>query len=146
MEKIEYKLNKSVQIDVFNHLQICDNSFSPPLSSKVNIEEYSSKLCQKSFKIEAWESEKLIGLIAFYQNDIEDFFYITNVSIDPNYLGRGIANRLMENTIDFAKKQKINKIILEVDKNNEKAINLYKKHNFVLEKQQKNSLFLKRTI
>ncbi len=140
-EKIKYLTDKSTQIEVLEHLEICNNYFVPPLNSTVDLEMYSKKIHQNALKFEAWFSQKLIGLIAVYKNDIEMSLYITNVSVEKNFEGNGIANSLLEKVVQYGKTNKFIKINLEVNKNNKIAIQLYKKHNFVKESENYNNFY-----
>lgn len=81
MEAIKYKIDKSTVEDIFLHLNTCDLDYIPKLSLKVNIDEYSQKLFQNANRFEAWNNNKLIGLLAIYFNFEENFAFITNVSI-----------------------------------------------------------------
>lgn len=56
--------------------------------------------------------------------------YLHHFGILPEYQAKGYSKLLVERSIDFAKKMKM-QIKLEVHENNIKAINLYKKYNFV---------------
>lgn len=142
MITIEYKINKSSNLDILQHLNNCDDNFIQKLSSKVNLKDYSNKIFANAVRIEAWISNDLIGLIAVYQNIIKQELFITNVSIEKKYTGNGIANELMNQLLILFNSQDFNKIKLEVEVNNKIAINLYKKYNFKLESQNTNSLTL----
>ncbi len=141
MEEIRYLINKSNQNDVLIHLELCNNFFVPPLNSTTDLEVYSKKIHQNALKFEAWTIQKLIGLVAVYQNDIEMSLYITNVSVEKKFAGNGIANSLLEKVIQYGKTNKFIKINLEVNKNNKIAIQLYKKHNFVKANEDYNSFY-----
>lgn len=78
---------------------------------------------------EAWE-EELIGLIAAYYNSEKKEVYITNVSIIKQFNGRGIASKLMENCVSFAKSGGYLEINLRVASGNKSAIGLYSKFGF----------------
>lgn len=143
MKNIEYKINQSNNYNILSHLEKCDKDFIPELSTKVNLKAYSNKIFENAIRIEAWIDNSLIGLIAVYQNNLKEEMFITNVSIEKKYTGNGIADALMNELIVLFHSQKINKIKLEVDANNAKALNLYKKYNFKLESYNENTLTLK---
>jgi ribosomal protein S18 acetylase RimI-like enzyme len=98
----------------------------------VDIQDYSKKLREHASTVEAWDEDKLVGLIAVYCNDYDQKnAFITNVSVLPEYMRKGIAINLMNATIAFVQSSKdFDSIFLEVNKNNSKAIMLYKKCNF----------------
>ena len=52
------------------------------------------------------------------------------IIVDKNYRKCGIACKLIEYLINYAKKKNILNITLEVNENNLSAINLYKKYKF----------------
>lgn len=128
---LDYKINEAIVQNIYDHLINCDKYFIPYLSNKVDINEYSIKIKKNGITFEAWYQNKLIGLIAVYFNDKEYLTaFITNVSIEIKYAGKGIASKLMELCIDYAVKNNYKSILLEVAKNNDKAIKLYEKYDF----------------
>lgn len=131
INKLENKINTAGKSEIFCHLKKCSDSFIPRLDESVNISDYSSKIFEKATLFECWDGEVLVGLVAAYFNDYDNkFSYITNVSVLKEYFGKGIASNLLKNCIDYGSKNNFSKIILEVEKSNTSAINLYKKFNF----------------
>jgi len=130
MSGASYLLNTSKLTDIQEHLESCDNNFIPPLSSKINIKDYSKKLFQHAERYEAWDRHLLIGLVAMYVSP-KNTGFITNVSLLKDYQGAGIANKLVTNCINSAVEKKIGLIELEVNLNNYVALNLYSKLGFV---------------
>lgn len=131
MIEITYKINTSVELDILEHLEKCDNLFTPPLSARIEISEYSKKIFTYAERFEAWKGDKLIGLVAVYCNNIKDRkAYITNVSILEKYQGKGIANSLMFYCIEHIKNKNFKSIELEVNADNISANKLYKKFRF----------------
>ena len=114
-----------------HHLEECNNSFVPLLSERVDIDEYSAKIADKAVTFEAWEKNKLVGLVAAYINKDLLTVFITNVSVLKQYAGKGIAKQLMVRCIEYVCKNSFKNIQLEVSKNNTKAISLYKGLNFI---------------
>ena len=140
-DEIRYSQNDSTTNDIYIHLESCDNQFVPRLSSKVELKEYSKKIGDKAIRFEAWDKKTLIGLVAAYRNRQEGFLYITNVSVEIKYQGKGIAKQLLYSSIIFANENNLNFIELEVNKRNENAINLYKKLKFENLKENSESYF-----
>ena len=140
-DEIKYAQNHSTTADVYIHLKSCDNQFVPHLSSKVELAEYSKKIADKAIRFEAWNKNTLVGLVAAYFNQQENFLYITNVSVEIKYKDRGIAKQLLHSSIIFANEHKLNFIELEVNKKNQSAINLYKKLKFENLKENTESYF-----
>ena len=130
-EKIKYKIKTASSEEVYLHLKECNNNFIPPLNKKVDLHEYAGKIFEKAVTFEAWTNKTLIGLVAAYFNDMENLSgYITSVSVENNFKGKGIAYELMKNCIEYARQHKFLQITLEVAKENVKAIALYNKFNF----------------
>lgn len=130
---IAYRQKSALEQDILGHLLRCNNYFMPPLSEKVNIEDYSNKIFQKAVTFEAWSANMLIGLVAAYFSDLPlGSAFITNVSVDDEYKRNGISSKLLSDCITEAKKRKCVYIDLEVYDRNISAIQLYKKFNFVV--------------
>lgn len=129
------------------HLNACKNNFIPALDKTVDIAAYSKKIAENCITFEAWINNKLAGLIAAYFNDTENASgFITNVSVLKNYTGRGLASELLKNCIDYGVENKFKEIGLEVDRQNEQAIWLYKKMGFYQSATKNNSLVLKKIL
>jgi len=129
--KIEYTHKTATENKIYQHLIDCNFNFIPKLEDTVNIKDYASKLCNKAITFEAWSNNDLVGLVAAYFNDfINHTGYITYVSTIKQCMGKGIANVLLNNCIDYAKANGFNQINLEVHKNNNMAIKLYNKFGF----------------
>lgn len=124
----DYKVNNSDVSSINKHLLNCDKLFKPPLSSYVNIQEYSKKLFTLASNFEAWHDDKLIGLVSVYLNDLKnEVSYISNVSIEAEYQKHGIASALLIKAITTAVELGFLCVKLEVYRENFKAVSLYKK-------------------
>lgn len=99
------------------------------LSSYVDLPIYAKKIFEKANRIEIWNNGCLIGLIAYYLNIEESFAFITNVSLEKEFVGRGIATQMME-MLYIKTAGKIKVIKLEVKSINSSAINFYNKLGF----------------
>lgn len=78
----------------------------------------------------------IVGYIAItYVIDTIDILSIVTMK---SYENIGVATLLLEYIFNFAKKNNVNKIFLEVRTSNTKAINLYEKNNFKLISKRKN--------
>lgn len=126
-----YKLKQADADAIQVHLNKCKDNFIPSLDKTVDIEVYADKIAKNAFTFEAWVKNDLIGLIAVYLNDENNHSaFITNVSVEKEYAGKGIASQLLKNCIAHANEKKYSNIVLEVNINNQQAINLYKKFLF----------------
>ena len=75
------------------------------------------------------DNGKIIGFI--HINEIYDRYEINNIYVLTESRNKGIASQLMEEVIKLGKDTGIINITLEVRKDNESAIKLYKKYGFV---------------
>jgi ribosomal protein S18 acetylase RimI-like enzyme len=134
---IEYLLNKSSEAEIAEHLSGCDADFVPPLSCRVEINDYAKKIASKAIRFESWSGGMLVGLVAAYCNDREKrIAFVTSVSVLRAWTGRGIAARLMEMCVEHAKASGMKQISLEVASNNTAAIRLYEKSGFLAGKSK----------
>lgn len=128
---INYKIKTASEEEIYSHLYCCNNNFIPLLIQLVDIYEYSKKIFDKAITFEAWHDKKLIGLVAAYFNDSSSCTgYITNVSVNLDFMGKGIATALMNNCLEYAKQCDIKDIAMEVFIDNDSTMCLYKKFGF----------------
>jgi ribosomal protein S18 acetylase RimI-like enzyme len=142
MHDITYSSNTKGVTDIYDHLMKCDTVFIAGLKARTTIKEYAEKIVTAAVRFEAVLGSELIGLVAcYFNNKVTNEGYITNVSLVKGYTGKGIASRLMQNTIQYADDNKFNKIKLEVETGNHAAIALYRKWKFV-EVEEKAGVFI----
>lgn len=145
-QELHYVINVAEEKEIFFHLKECKDYFIPSLDKTVDIANYSKKIFDKAVRFEAWDKEVLVGVLAVYFNNLNNRIgYITNVSVLNRYSGRGIASNLIKNCIQYATENNFKEIVLEVNNENESAINLYKKFNFI-EIKKENDLITMRLI
>jgi ribosomal protein S18 acetylase RimI-like enzyme len=129
---VKYRLDKASEAEIAEHLLSCDADFVPPLSGRVEINDYAKKIAGKAARFEAWSDGRLVGLVAVYCNDPEKrIAYITSVSVLRESMGRGIAKNLMKQCIARVKALGMHQVSLEVASVNMPAIGLYEKSGFV---------------
>ena len=80
------------------------------------------------YKCFVCEEKNIVGVIVFQK--IYERIELDYIIVDSDYRRCGIADKLMNYLIDYAKKNHIINITLEVNENNIAAINLYKKYEF----------------
>lgn len=138
----QFAQNQSSKEDILEHLLECDQSFVPPLSNRVELSEYALKLFRNAERFEAWYMNKLIALVAVYANNLADkTAFITSVSVMPDHMGKGLADKLLRTSFKQLKAKSFQKVFLEVSPFNEKALNLYKKLGFLFfKKKDENNL------
>lgn len=130
---VEYLSNKATEAEIADHLSRCDADFVPPLSSRVEINDYAQKITSKATRFEAWSGGMLVGLVANYCNDQESrIAYITSVSVLREWMCKGIAANLIKQCIKHAEMSGMRQINLDVASDNAPAIKLYEKIGFVV--------------
>jgi ribosomal protein S18 acetylase RimI-like enzyme len=128
---LKFCLNRATVTQIAAHLRACDDTFVPPLSERVDIDDYSYKIANKAERFEVWIDGDLIGLVAAYCNDSEgDLAFITSVSVLMGWQGQGLASRLVAHCIDHVRGLGFARIELEVNELNRAALSLYEKHGF----------------
>lgn len=112
-------------------LRACDAGFVPPLSTRVDLDAYAAKLAAQATLVEAWDGQRLAGLVALYCNDhATGIAYISNVSVAPDHARRGIASRLLGQALDLARAAGMRHAALRVHGANVAALALYRRHGF----------------
>jgi ribosomal protein S18 acetylase RimI-like enzyme len=130
-EGIEFREGTATQEDIQAHLEDCDADFSPRLSLKVDIGQYSRKISARAKTFEAWFGDTLVGLVAAYMNDSgARRGFITNVTVAKAFMSRGIASALLDRCLDRSRQEGMEVIGLEVSMESREAIRLYQKLGF----------------
>lgn len=128
-----FSINESTPVDILNHFSLCEPSIFTNLEKKVNVHEYIQKIFHKADRYEIWKGNTMIAFIAIYTNRGPQFpAYISNVSVIENETSKGNGGRLMDFLIHDLKEKNFNSIELEVLKNNNKAISLYKSKGAII--------------
>ncbi len=121
-----YAIDRSGPDAVLRHLQAHDAAFRPPLSSRVDLPDYARKLADHALRLEAWDGDLLVGLVAVYCNAPDrDAAFVSNVSVFASYAGRGIGRRLMLAAIDRVRVLGFSRLFLDVDPRAGTALRLY---------------------
>ncbi|MFZ6712866.1 GNAT family N-acetyltransferase [Undibacterium sp. TC9W] len=129
--EIIFSQNQATLCHIAEHLRQCDTEFMPPLSSRLNIDDYAYKIWKRAMKFEAITNGKLVGLLAMYCNDkLNQLAFITNVSVLPEYQHQGIGLKLLNQSLAYAKKSAFLNVDLEVNNNDVRAIDLYSRIGF----------------
>lgn len=119
-------INKILQIEKSQNVTI--------LKETVILDDMSNS--NNTLYLGAIYNDIIVGYIAItYVIDTIDILSIVTMK---NYENIGVATLLLEYIFNFAKKNNVNKIFLEVRTSNTKAINLYEKNNFKLISKRKN--------
>jgi ribosomal protein S18 acetylase RimI-like enzyme len=133
--KIRYSKEYNYEFEeLYSLVKKLDSLFVPPLSERVDLQEYVKKIDNKgSLELAYSNEEKLIGTIAYYNNDlINRFAYITYLGVLPEFQGNGIAKRLIKRCIKHCEENGMEQVGIETWEKNTPVIQLYKKFDFEL--------------
>ena len=143
MKKYEIRHNTASFRQIVDYLREADEHFIPSLSDQVDIEVYATKICDHAQTIEAWQENRLIGLLAVYLNNAKySSAFITSISILKSFHGVGIAKKLMHDCIDLATHSNFEEVSLEVNLENGRAISFYLKIGFSERHRNDQSIFM----
>lgn len=129
-DSLIYQCDTATEAEIAAHLVACDFSFVPPLHTRVTIADYASKLFHRARRHEAWVGSELTGVVAAYTDGPEVF--ISNVSVLPGWMGRGIAQHLLSRCLEDARQQQ-KPVALAVAEANGPARALYARMGFITE-------------
>ena len=124
---IKGEISDSILFSAF--LAKMDNEFPVPLSKKANLEDYATKLLVNGSVFFAKDEEKLIGIIAGYNNTQKG--YISVLVLDPEYRGRKISVTLLDMFLNECKENRVELVEVFTHKTNVEAQGLYEKFGFV---------------
>ncbi len=128
---LQFKSDSATSDDILRHLLACDNSFTPSLSSRVNIPSYALKLRENATTFETWSNDAMIGLLAVYLDTNRRSAFISNLSVELSYRRCGIASRLLNDSLAFLSSRRVLVVSLEVHENST-AQRLYSDAGFLV--------------
>lgn len=70
-------------------------------------------------------SHKLVGNVSLYPAGFNNTWIIANVAVHPDFRRRGIAQQMMEATLELAHEKQARRVQLQVEANNSGALRLY---------------------
>jgi len=88
----------------------------------------------------------VVGTVALMPYTEDNAFELTKMAVSPEYRGQKIGQKLMQYCIDFATKQKFNRLILYSNTKLENAIYIYKKYGFITLELEPNSPYKRSNI
>lgn len=116
---LKFSVNRSTEKDIREHLYRTDNDYVPPLHTYLDIDAYAKKLFEKSHRLEYFNGDDLVALVALYINLEGRFIHITNFSIEREHRGIGMTYGLA--LLGFLEEAK-------ADENEVSAISLIDEH------------------
>lgn len=135
-----FSRNRSDADAIAAHLEACSTSFVPPLNKRVAIPAYADKLARRAERFEAWQGDRLVGLVAIYCPGEGDAF-VSNVSVLPEAARQGIGRRLVADATTHARRC-AEAMTLQVDRR-APALALYRSLGFVLMGEDGDTLTLR---
>lgn len=113
--------------------QLEQRCFSHPWSFNSLKEELNN---ETSLFFTATEDNAVVGYIGM--SVVVDEGYIFNVAVDGTHRNRGIGSALVETLVNYAKKNNLCFLTLEVRESNKNARSLYEKFGFIKVGERKN--------
>jgi len=111
-----------------------DGEFEPPLSQRVDMEEYISKLEKFGNVFVLDYKNESAGIIAFYANDYATkCAYYNILAISKNFQNKGLGSLLFKFGLDKIEKSEMEFVRLRVRKTLENLINFYNRCGFKYE-------------
>lgn len=129
----EIKIRPMSNKDILAVVDIDKKSYAHPWGVNEFFREVNYNRFGRYFVVEL--NNVVIGYIGSWF--LSDLIHITTLAVHPDYRRKGIGEKLMSYILDIGKKEKYKTCVLEVRVSNEKAINLYKKLGFKIDKIKK---------
>lgn len=110
-----------------------DSSFSPPLSSRVDLEAYVDKIFSLGFPLIVEFKRKIVGICFFYANDfVNGTSFLSLILLDVSYRNNAtnISEKMLGEWFKVAKELGMKSLELEVSAEKLSLINWYKSHGF----------------
>ncbi|MCC5881464.1 MAG: GNAT family N-acetyltransferase [Halomonas sp.] len=97
----------------------------------VDLEAYADKLLQKAELLVHYRGSEVLGIVAFYCNDVETLCgYLSLMWVSPEARGSGFAHELLDAVIRIMESRRFRHLKLEVLAENHRAINFYRREGF----------------
>ncbi len=126
-----FTINMATLPEIQSHFSLCSESFIKHINKRILLNEYILKIFEYATLYEYWNESELVGLAAIYQNrGIQEPAYLTTISVIEQFQQKGIAARLLDCAIKRLKNAGFLSLHLEVKRDNDIAINLYKRFGF----------------
>lgn len=127
---------------------ICNDAFENSVFPGPNAEDYLQKWQNQAIFIAAKAGKEHLGYAIFYANNVRDkIAYISMIAVRPKYQGVHIGQRLLDECFRISKDCGMFLIRLEVRKDNQKALSLYRKNGFEYESEARSeSIYMRKTL
>lgn len=141
---IKYNLKLSEK-NVFELLEFFDDSSDIPLSEGLDFVAYSEKLSKYAKFVIAYNHKKMIGFVAYYQNQEGEFIYVPQIVVHKSERHKGIGHQMLA-VLQNQSQGEFSSIELEVLKDNKNARLFYTREGFVLKEERETKLLLIKNI
>jgi D-cysteine desulfhydrase len=102
-----------------------------PLSNRMDLDAYASKLSMQAEIAYAMRGEEVVGFLALYANDQEtQCAYISILAVQPQQQGQGIGKTMLSRALALARQRGMKAVDLEVNADNKTAQRLYLSFGF----------------
>lgn len=116
---------------ILEFFSLIDEEFIPPLSCRVNLNDYANKLADTANNFFLVYGSADVAHVAFYCNDFRfKTAFISSIGVSPEFQGSGAAGYLLQKVIERCANERMDTLRLEVDCENVKAVNFYKSKGF----------------
>lgn len=144
MQIVKSKLKDN---DIVSFLKLCDSSFVPPLSARVDLNVYSKKLATKTEHFCAIIEGQLAGLSCCYCNDqLLKTAFISVLCMHPDFQNIGIGNKLILFLIAGIQQMGFKKVKAEVNKLNAASCHMFKRADFNLIGEDNDPFFMEKVL
>jgi len=134
--------------EILLFLQKVDSQFVPfPLSMKVDLKGYSEKLSNYAVHFIVEDVNQMVGMCCCYINDPQkEKAFISVTCIEPHFFGRGLGKALTHECEKYVQKQGFKFIEFEVHIENIPSINMHKAIGYYIDRQEKDSFYMKKAL
>lgn len=117
--------------EIEQFLRSVDRTFPVPISEKVELCEFASKLFAKATMCCAYDGEEICSMVAGYtENTIDNIAYVSLVATRTDAQGKGFATGLMEEFISICKTKGLRGVHLYTDTRNKEQLRYTKSSAF----------------
>lgn len=130
MSNILFKINTLKKTEITKHLNKCIGELFAESISKMYLNDLANKIYLNAITFEAWDKDKLVGMISAYINSRSKEGFINHVYVEKDYRRKGLSKILLSKCISYSDDKNFKTLSLEVSEYNYKAIKLYNFFNF----------------
>ena len=121
--------------EFLNFIMKVDDSFSPPLSKRTDIQKYTRKIFNEGIVISAFSTQtgNILGAAAFYCTPGEyDYAFLTFIAVDGK--SNGVGSRLLSEVMKYCRQSGIKGIDTQTWESNKISQGLFRKFGFTFKR------------